>query len=226
MLVLFEKVAKLCDGFKPIGKVGVDKSTCGKRANVRSCCATGIPSSRTFPNPVPPCFFHFTSCELQTIKDYLLIKMTGRLHLCYSSICYWPQILQFPKINELMDLYSKYWGWRLPISGYCVWRFLQLSMVKTFVCGKLWNARAPLMTSVLMFQLVFFLSDVPFICGDVCPQVPVFSGRSRPLLCPSLHSFPLVRMKLYNWHTFPSPLPCGPTPCCVSRTFIGWTQIL
>ncbi len=150
--------------------------------------------------------------------------MTGRLHLCYSSICYWPQILQFPKINELMDLYSKYWG--LPISGYCVWRFLQLSMVKTFVCGKLWNARAPLMTSVLMFQLVFFLSDVPFICGDVCPQVPVFSGRSRPLLCPSLHSFPSVRMKLYNWHNFPSPLPCGPTPCCVSRTFIGWTQIL
>ncbi len=98
--------------------------------------------------------FHFTSCELQTIKDYLLIKMTGRLHLCYSSICYWPQILVFPKINELMDLYSKYWG--LPISGYCVWRFLQLSMVKTVICGKLWNARAPLMTSVLMFQLMSF----------------------------------------------------------------------
>lgn len=60
-----------------------------------------------------------------------------------------------------MDLYSKYWGWRLPISGYCVWRFLQLSsprlsMVRTVVCGKLWNARAPLMTSVLMFQFTSF----------------------------------------------------------------------
>ncbi len=39
ILVLFEKVANLCDGFKPIVKVGVDKSTCGKRANVWSCCA-------------------------------------------------------------------------------------------------------------------------------------------------------------------------------------------
>ncbi len=168
----------------------------------------------------PPCLFHFTSCELQTIKDYLLIKMTGRLHLCYSSICYWPQIRLFPKINELMDLYSKYWGWRLPISGYCVWRFLQLSMVKTFICGKLWNARAPLMTSVLMFQLMSFSCLMSHLSVVMCALKFLFLVGGVVLSSAlSLHSFPSVRMKLYNWHTFPSPLPCGPTPCLCIKDF-------
>lgn len=36
IVVLFEKVASLCDGLKPIVKVDADKSMCGKHADVQS----------------------------------------------------------------------------------------------------------------------------------------------------------------------------------------------
>lgn len=115
-----------------------------------------------------------------------------------------------------MDLYSKYWGWCLPISD-CVWRFLQLSSPH-LSSGKFWNPSSPV--NKFFFPSCLFPVWCPIFLWWCMPSSFLsLVVRRHPLLCPSLHSFPSVKLKLCNWHTFPSPLPLWPHPLLWIKDF-------